>query len=547
MTMDLEQQVRDYVQHADSQVELVAVDELSLDVEKLRRPAPVMRVRRGLAAALAAAALVLIVVGGALIASRSDRTSPPVATEPPPTAVPTTAPAAIAPAPAPEPTEPPAESSPATTAPELPPVDVIPAPTGVMWEDLPDDGGELFEGQYFYGVTVGGPGLVAVGAECDTIFYDPIFGGDTTTWFIYDETVDPSTFDEAAEPGCRWEDAGLEDPEGGTWSAAVWTSVDGIEWDKVPRDEQVFGGPGDVVMVDVVAGGPGLVAVGEEDASWIGSTAAIWTSVDGLSWQKLQDSAGVFAGRSRIDAVTAGGPGLVAVGIVDNKAAAWTSVDGLTWARATVDGSQDIGTTKMHDVTVGGPGLVAVGVDYAAEWPLTEWGGFPEGALWRAAVWTSVDGTDWTRVSHDEQVFGGYPQERLDSVTVIDGTLSMWAVQAIDDGLVAAGWSLLERAAWFSPDGLEWVRISEYDEAWGDVGIGTNGPAEAIVADGSRFAGVGWDPDAEYFQERQQWRHDPAGPWGDAMTDAVVFEDHLIAVGYAGTHITGAIWIGTWS
>ena len=46
----------------------------------------------------------------------------------------------------------------------------------------------------------------------------------------------------------------------------------------------------------------------------------------------------------------------------------------------------------MSSVTVGGPGLVAVGWDTMG-----------------AAVWTSVDGITWSRVPHDEAVFGARP------------------------------------------------------------------------------------------------------------------------------------------
>lgn len=39
----------------------------------------------------------------------------------------------------------------------------------------------------------------------------------------------------------------------------VWTSVDGITWSRVPHNAAVFGAAG---MTSVTAGGPGLVAVG---------------------------------------------------------------------------------------------------------------------------------------------------------------------------------------------------------------------------------------------------------------------------------------------
>ncbi len=54
-------------------------------------------------------------------------------------------------------------------------------------------------------------------------------------------------------------------------SNSVWTSTDGITWSRVPHDEDVFAGAG---MRSVTAGGPGLVAVGSD-----GEAAAVWVAV----------------------------------------------------------------------------------------------------------------------------------------------------------------------------------------------------------------------------------------------------------------------------
>ena len=53
--------------------------------------------------------------------------------------------------------------------------------------------------------------------------------------------------------------------------AAVWTSVDGITWTRVPHDEALFG---DTTMSSVTAGGPGLVAVGESEEGTVVWAAA---------------------------------------------------------------------------------------------------------------------------------------------------------------------------------------------------------------------------------------------------------------------------------
>ncbi len=99
--------------------------------------------------------------------------------------------------------------------------------------------------------------------------------------------------------------------------AAVWTSIDGITWSRVPHDETVFGGPNTQRMLSVIAGGPGLVAVGAEgsvaERDWV---AAVWTSIDGITWSRVPHDEEVFGGAESqaMASVTVGGPGLVAVG-----------------------------------------------------------------------------------------------------------------------------------------------------------------------------------------------------------------------------------------
>ena len=173
-------------------------------------------------------------------------------------------------------------------------------------------------------------------------------------------------------------------------------------------------------MLSVTAGGPGLVAVGREDKG-ADVDGAVWTSVDGLTWLRVTDEQGVFGGTGDqlMESVAAGGPGLVAVGwdgsggelrspTVGLDAAVWTSVDGLTWVRVpdaeTVLGGE--GFQQMLSVTVGGPGLVAVGRDESGTTDFD------------AAVWSSVDGTKWSRIPHDEAVLGGVGFQHMRSVTL---------------------------------------------------------------------------------------------------------------------------------
>ncbi len=248
--------------------------------------------------------------------------------------------------------------------------------------------------------------------------------------------------------------------------ATVWTSVDSVSWFRVPNDESVLG-TGDAFsdglsMRSVTAGGPGLVAVGSDEPD-----AAVWTSVDGITWTRGHVPI-VQLGWAEMSAVTTGGPGLIAVGHKaeqsgSTEAAVWTSPDGIIWSRVLADGVFD--DAEMSSVTQGGPGLVAVGADLDGS----------------AAVWVSDSGTDWTRVPHDASVFG---DSAMSSVTD-------WG-----SGLVAVGYrrggewydgewlNSVEAAVWTTPDGVTWSRV--------DMVAAFDGSEISSVANtGSGLVGVG--------------------------------------------------------
>ena len=234
----------------------------------------------------------------------------------------------------------------------------------------------------------------------------------------------------------------------------MWTSVDGITWSPVPYDAAVFGAEADQVMNSVTAGGPGLVAVGSV-GSGHDPDAAVWTSVDGITWSRVPHDEAVFGGLTGqfMNSVTVGGPGLVAVGQEwDVGAAVWTSVDGITWSRVPHDEAAfgEIGR-RMISVTVAGAGLVAVGSDQKGS-------DVPTGRAHDAAVWTSVDGITWSAVPADERVFGGTGNQRMHSVAVTGAGLV--AVGA-DGGFYD---TRSNAAVWTSVDAITWSRLP-HDEA----------------------------------------------------------------------------------
>jgi hypothetical protein len=162
----------------------------------------------------------------------------------------------------------------------------------------------------------------------------------------------------------------------------------------------------------------------------------VWTSVDGLTWTRVPDDEAGFDGVQNPSSVTAGGPGLVAVGEDGAGAAVWTSVDGFDWVQVSDDeaifsatyGSDSAPDSQvyqpppagadlaMNEVIAVGQGLVAVGG------PTYKYRGPSDGVL-GAAVWTSPDGITWSRVPHDTAVFGGTGENGILSVTTAGSSL----------------------------------------------------------------------------------------------------------------------------
>ena len=191
----------------------------------------------------------------------------------------------------------------------------------------------------------------------------------------------------------------------------------GEEWSRVVGDQATFGGSAEAIVQGLARGETRLVAVGTDgDPPEVGD-AGVWTSSDGLSWTRVRDRELGGPGFQGMLAVAAGPAGFVAVGItIDDEvsldAAVWTSPDGERWQRGVagddvfggppyeegrgfaLDEPSVVGEPSlqyMSGLVVGGPGFVAVGGDFFYS---------------QAAVWTSPDGMEWSRVPADAQVFG---------------------------------------------------------------------------------------------------------------------------------------------
>jgi hypothetical protein len=208
------------------------------------------------------------------------------------------------------------------------------------------------EGGWVTSVVVGGPGVVAVGATSEWPFTD----------------------------------------------AAVWTSPDGRTWSRVVAGAGVFGDDsesGDVegsqIILDVGAGRVGIVAVGADGKAG-DYDAAVWVSVNGEEWERVPHDEAIFGGSGSqvANAVVHFEDAVVVVGESAGKAQAWISYDGREWARASfvgAPGDDETELTAMSDVAFWEGGLVAVGSAGSGSGP---------------AVWLSGDGITWNRLPEYE-------------------------------------------------------------------------------------------------------------------------------------------------
>ena len=291
---------------------------------------------------------------------------------------------------------------------------------GLTWERVSDPDDLAYGGKIMGMVAAAGPGFVAGGLSCDT------------------------------EERCDY----------GGYVAALWTSVDGRDWSRVPIDPELFGGAGEIR--DLLARPSGILAIARDyagDGRW-----AVLSSPDGLTWERAWtgDGAGMAS------ALAESSVGLVAIGNepLDTGfaiGAVWTSADGTEWQRVPHDpevfGDGREATWNMIDVAAGAAGFVAVGTDGTD-----------------AIVWISPDGVAWERVPHDPEAFSGTSMSRV--IPWGSGYLAAGPEQAIGEDLggpVAGMPSAPSRPTiWVSPDGRTWHRIGIGDEnAVGEVwGLG---------------------------------------------------------------------------
>ena len=305
----------------------------------------------------------------------------------------------------------------------------------------------------------------------------------------------------------------------GPAATTILLSPDGREWSTAPQPEWSNAG-----LVSLVEADGRLIAVGRDTTDVDTDVAMVWISEDGVEWRRAPGGPDL-EGAQLIDVVETD-DGLVAIGgyPTQDAAGAWTSPDGEIWTRAApTDSFQH---AFVWAVAAGGPGLVAVG------WRRSD---NPTG--FDPAFWTSVDGSEWTLSATPEGAAGAQVRD----------------VAASGDAMVAVGDLLMggQALAWVSADGTTWETITAPD-SFGEASLAdvVSTPRGFVALGGRNVDDGGFWTSAD----GRDWTllDDPA--FADAsLADALAVDDDLIVVGNTQERIAGTesytwqpmIWYGS--
>lgn len=312
---------------------------------------------------------------------------------------------------------------------------------------------------------------------------------------------------------------GVGDTEG-HGDAAVWVSGEGTNWTRISHP--ALSGPGDQQMTGATTFEGTLVAVG---INRLGGEVdgRVWLSLDALEWTVIDHPDLGGPGEQWMWSVSPAGPGLIAVGMAieddDADAAVWTSSDGVEWTRISDPDLGGPGDQSLVAITVFGDTVIAAGSDDGD-----------------AAIWTSHDGMTWSRVEEPE-ILGGEREQWIHGLAVGG------------PGVVAVGADGTAAGVWTSPDGSSWSRITDPQVFGGDgvqvmleitsgehglIAVGSTTAYEAIY-----FLGRG----AETKTDAAVWNSDDGLSWsrvensdlggvGDqSMYTVISWDSGLIAAG----------------
>ncbi len=156
------------------------------------------------------------------------------------------------------------------------------------------------------------------------------------------------------------------------------------------------------------------------------------------------------------------------------------------WSRSSISEGEDLDPELVNAVAAGGPGVVAVGRERVSFDSQTG------ASVDRPTIWTSSDGLAWSRVPHDEAVFG-------QTGAVID-------IAASEFGLIAIGQADGIPAIWISEDGRGWERLSDDQVSFGKATLErvvADGDGAIIIGFGGQFVGSGPEPTVVVDEDNQ--------------------------------------------
>jgi hypothetical protein len=190
------------------------------------------------------------------------------------------------------------------------------------------------------------------------------------------------------------------------------------------------------------------------------------------------------------------------------------SDDGVVWTRlAADDPALTTGTVLIYGITEGGSGLVAGGMSCDDDSFPCDLGPYP-------TVWTSDDGTSWTRTVIEPGLLGAIED-----------------VVATDLGIVAAGWVnrpidgsddptvvSTSPVVWLRPPGSDWVRVWEGDPVSTEgFPPGVNRILALAVGPDGLIVGAGSAQNDDGVEVAAVWTSQDARVWDRVPPDSAVF------------------------